>query len=71
MCERLWTRPACHALYDWGGGHATLVRAPEDVRNTVDVFQPLSEPVMTVTQKLKAAFDPIGILNPGRMYAGV
>ncbi len=53
------------------GGHATLVRAPEDVRNTVDVFQPLSEPVMALTQKLKAAFDPIGILNPGRMYAGV
>ena len=53
------------------GGHATLIRAPEDVRNTVDVFQPLSDPVMTLTNRLKAAFDPIGILNPGRMYAGV
>jgi glycolate oxidase FAD binding subunit len=53
------------------GGHATLIRAPEAIRNTVDVFQPLSEPVMALTQKLKAAFDPIGILNPGRMYAGV
>jgi FAD/FMN-containing dehydrogenase len=26
---------------------------------------------MDLTRKLKAAFDPAGILNPGRMYAGV
>jgi glycolate oxidase FAD binding subunit len=35
------------------------------------VFQPLPEPVMTLSRKLKATFDPAGILNPGRMYAGV
>jgi glycolate oxidase FAD binding subunit len=53
------------------GGHATLVRAPDGVRNFVDVFQPLSAPLMDLTRKLKAAFDPAGILNPGRMYAGI
>ena len=53
------------------GGHATLVRAPETVRSTVPVFQPLSDSLMDLTLKLKAAFDPVGILNPGRMYAGV
>jgi len=53
------------------GGHATLVRAPESVRNAVDVFQPLPAPVMEMSRKLKATFDPAGILNPGRMYAGV
>ncbi len=53
------------------GGHATLVRAPDGVRNAVDVFQPLPTPLMDLTRKLKAAFDPEGILNPGRMYAGV
>ena len=53
------------------GGHATLVRAPDDVRNAVAVFQPLPEPLMALTRKLKESFDPAGILNPGRMYAGV
>ncbi len=53
------------------GGHATLVRAPDDVRNAVAVFQPLPDPLMALTRKLKESFDPSGILNPGRMYAGV
>lgn len=53
------------------GGHATLVRATEDVRNAIDVFEPLAPPLMDLTRKLKATFDPGGILNPGRMYAGV
>ena len=53
------------------GGHATLLRAPDDVRLAVDVFEPLAEPVMALTRRLKASFDPDGVLNPGRMYAGV
>jgi glycolate oxidase FAD binding subunit len=53
------------------GGHATLVRAPAEVRAAVDVFEPLSEPLMRITAGLKTAFDPAGVLNPGRMYAGV
>ncbi|HVY19364.1 MAG TPA: glycolate oxidase subunit GlcE [Bauldia sp.] len=53
------------------GGHATLVRADESIRNAVEVFEPQSAPVMALTRKLKATFDPAGILNPGRMYAGV
>ena len=53
------------------GGHATLMRAAPDVRNAVDVFQPLPEPLMALTRKLKESFDPAGILNPGRIYPGV
>ena len=53
------------------GGHATLVRAPDHVRLAVDVFEPLPAPAMDLTRRLKAEFDPVGILNPGRMYAGV
>jgi glycolate oxidase FAD binding subunit len=53
------------------GGHATLVRAPAEVRAAVAVFEPLSEPLMRLTGGIKAAFDPAGVLNPGRMYAGV
>ena len=53
------------------GGHATLVRASMETRAVADVFEPLPAAVMTLTRGIKAAFDPKGILNPGRMYAGI
>jgi glycolate dehydrogenase FAD-binding subunit len=53
------------------GGHATLVRAPDDIRAAVEVFQPLDPALMALSKKLKQTFDPVGILNPGRMYAGI
>ncbi|MCG7392200.1 FAD-binding protein [Microvirga sp. ACRRW] len=60
-------REATQAL----GGHATLVRAPAEIRSIIDVFEPQNEALMTLTKGIKASFDPAGILNPGRMYAGV
>ncbi|HEU6443166.1 MAG TPA: FAD-binding protein [Microvirga sp.] len=60
-------REATQAL----GGYATLVRAPAETRSAVDVFEPQSETLMTLAKGIKASFDPAGILNPGRMYAGV
>ncbi|MEO1200980.1 MAG: glycolate oxidase subunit GlcE [Pseudomonadota bacterium] len=53
------------------GGHATLLRGPASLRGHVDVFQPLLEPVMDLTRRIKAEFDPDGVLNPGKMYQGV
>ncbi|RMF07397.1 MAG: hypothetical protein D6773_03555, partial [Alphaproteobacteria bacterium] len=53
------------------GGHATLIRAEPAVRASVDVFQPLDPALAALTRKIKQAFDPEGILNPGRMYPGV
>jgi glycolate oxidase FAD binding subunit len=53
------------------GGHATLVRAPDEVRASVDVFEPQVEALMRISAGIKASLDPNGILNPGRMYAGV
>ena len=50
------------------GGHATLFRAPEGVRRNVAVFQPQPEALAEVTARIKAAFDPRDILNPGRVY---
>ena len=47
------------------GGHATLFRGG-DKRN--GVFHPLAPALMTIHRKLKSAFDPAGIFNPGRMY---
>ncbi len=53
------------------GGNATLLRAPAALRAAVPVFEPLPEPLMRVTQGIKAAHDPGGVFNSGRMYAGV
>lgn len=53
------------------GGHATLIRAEPSTRAAVNVFAPLEPAVAALTRRVKAAFDPKGILNPGRMYAGV
>lgn len=52
------------------GGHATLIRAPRELRATIDVFQPLGA-LTTVTGGIKTSFDPAGIFEPGRMYAGM
>ncbi|MEL7525566.1 MAG: glycolate oxidase subunit GlcE [Pseudomonadota bacterium] len=59
------------AVLEIGGGHATLVRAVPSVRSNMDVFQPQPGPLAALSARLKAQFDPSGILNPGRMAAGV
>ena len=49
-------------------GHATLMRGAD---KSPGVFSPLSEVLMRVHQRLKTAFDPDHIFNPGRFYAGL
>ncbi len=49
-------------------GHATLFHAEGPAEQP---FAPLPEPMMALHRRLKAAFDPEGVLNPGRMYAGL
>ncbi|PPR20154.1 MAG: hypothetical protein CFH38_01577, partial [Alphaproteobacteria bacterium MarineAlpha10_Bin1] len=44
---------------------------PADVRAAVTVFQPQAPAVAALTKRLKESFDPVGVLNSGRMYAGV
>jgi glycolate oxidase FAD binding subunit len=53
------------------GGHATLIRASDDLRVRVAVFQPPSDLELQLAGGVKASFDPGGVLNFGRMYAGV
>jgi len=58
-------------LREWAqryGGHATLFRSTD---KSIGVFQPLAAPAMALHRRLKAAFDPAGILNPGRLYPGL
>jgi glycolate oxidase FAD binding subunit len=51
----------------FGGGHATLVRAPASYRASGAVFQPQPPALGALSRRLKEQFDPAGILNPGRM----
>ena len=62
---------AVRAAISATGGHATLIRAEDAVRAKVPVFQPQPGPLAALTRRIKAGFDPRGVLNPGRMYEGV
>lgn len=46
------------------GGHATLFRGGD---KDVGVFEPLAPAVAKIHDRLKAAFDPSQVFNPGRM----
>jgi len=48
-------------------GHATLVRASAATRAAVEPFEPAAPGVAALEARLRAAFDPKSILNPGRM----
>ena len=74
---------AGEALYDWGGGLIWLASEadPASVRAAVKAlgghaslyrgdapaFAPLDGPLAALTARVKAAFDPKGVLNPGRL----
>ncbi len=60
-------REHAHAI----GGHAMLIRAPEAMREIVDVFHPLDAGVAALTARVKASFDPSDILNRGRLSRGI
>ncbi len=50
-----------------GGGHATLVRAPDRIRAATSAFEPQPDAVAALSARIRKTFDPAGIFSPGRM----
>ncbi len=53
------------------GGHATLIRASDECRLRIAPFQSQTTAHFALTKRVKESFDPLHILNPGRMYANL
>ena len=49
-----------------GGGHAMLVRAPEEMRRTVGALHPQPRGVAALEARVRHAFDPSGVFETGR-----
>ncbi|MBV8937483.1 MAG: glycolate oxidase subunit GlcE [Alphaproteobacteria bacterium] len=54
-----------------GTGHATLIKGSPELRRSIAVFEPQPAPLASLAVRIKEAFDPRRILNPGRMVEGV
>ena len=52
-------------------GTWTVMRAPESMRAAIEVVPPEAAALARITRRVKAALDPAGILNPGRLYPGL
>ena len=59
--------PRIRTLAAEAGGHAMLLRAPAARRAELGVFPPQPAALAAVTASVKAAFDPLGLFNPGRL----
>ena len=51
-------------------GHATLIKGSPALRGSVAVFEPQPPGLAALSRRVKDAFDPAHILNPGRMVEG-
>src|SRR5499427_3563586 len=69
-----WAREVVSPLRDGlapEGGSLVVERAPVELKHAADVWGPVPEPALAVMKRLKAEFDPRGILNRGRFVGGL
>ncbi len=53
------------------GGSLVVERAPLGLKLAADVWGPIPTVALAVMRRLKAEFDPRGVLNPGRFVGGL
>lgn len=56
-------------LAEGAGGHAVMVRAPEDVRRSIPALHPQAPGVAALEARVRDVFDPAGIFDPHRFGA--
>ena len=59
--------PTIREVVNRHGGHATLIRASDEVRAITPVFHPQQPALAALTKRIRHSFDPQLILNPGRV----
>jgi len=59
------------AIREGLAGHATCIRAPDEVRAADPVFHPQPPALAALSRRVKDSFDPERVLNPGRMGEGL
>jgi glycolate oxidase FAD binding subunit len=59
------------ALVAENGGGVVIERGPRDVRDAVDPWGTVEPGSLALMRALKAEFDPLGVLNPGRFVGGM
>ncbi len=52
------------------GGHVTLERAPPEAKRGLDVWG-LAPSGLSLMDRVRRKFDPMGVLNPGRYHGGL
>tara|TARA_B100000963_G_scaffold328727_1_gene317547 strand:- start:821 stop:2023 length:1203 start_codon:yes stop_codon:yes gene_type:complete len=52
-------------------GHLTVLRANDNFRKSEEFLSNSNTNLRILSKKLKESFDPKGILNPNKMYAGI
>ncbi|HKY94645.1 MAG TPA: FAD-binding protein [Kiloniellales bacterium] len=63
--------PRLEAALSRHGGAATLVRGPAALRASVHQLPSQPPALLALAKRVKAGFDPKGVFNPGRIYAGI
>jgi glycolate dehydrogenase FAD-binding subunit len=53
------------------GGSLVVEHAPIEIRARLDVWGPVDDRALAIMRRLKAEFDPRGILSPGRFVGGL
>ena len=63
-------RPLRQAL-EAEGGSLVIERAPLELKKQCDVWGSINHEILTIMRRIKAEFDPAGLLNPGRFVGGL
>lgn len=53
------------------GGTVVIARGPRALRERVDAWGPVAPEALAIMRRLKDAFDPTRVLNPGRFVGGL